>query len=203
MNELKKFALVVFFFSELFRSLLYEACGRIVNPINGSVGLLWSGSWQLCHAAVEAVLKGAPIMPITFEPTTNMWGPPPNIYDIRHVSKDESSIVPIEAEVVKTRSKLKQVISSVIKPKATKRNHSVCHESSSSHRFESESAVSAEASINIHDELDSNSKLSDHQARENGNEVGLELKLGFESTSRVDCSMPMKKRKIDMKNWLC
>uniref|UniRef100_J3L0E6 LOB domain-containing protein n=1 Tax=Oryza brachyantha TaxID=4533 RepID=J3L0E6_ORYBR len=26
----------------VFRSLLYEACGRIVNPIYGSVGLLWS-----------------------------------------------------------------------------------------------------------------------------------------------------------------
>ncbi|XP_074573434.1 LOB domain-containing protein 40-like [Curcuma longa] len=25
----------------VFRSLLYEACGRIVNPIYGSVGLLW------------------------------------------------------------------------------------------------------------------------------------------------------------------
>ncbi|THU47679.1 hypothetical protein C4D60_Mb09t18150 [Musa balbisiana] len=30
----------------IFRSLLYEACGRVVNPINGSVGLLWSGSRQ-------------------------------------------------------------------------------------------------------------------------------------------------------------
>ncbi|XP_074590696.1 LOB domain-containing protein 40-like [Curcuma longa] len=45
----------------IFRSLLYEACGRIVNPVYGSVGLLWSSSWQLCQAAVEAVLKGEPI----------------------------------------------------------------------------------------------------------------------------------------------
>ncbi|BAD73141.1 seed specific protein Bn15D17A-like [Oryza sativa Japonica Group] len=44
----------------VFRSLLYEACGRIVNPIYGSVGLLWSGQWQACQAAVEAVLKGHP-----------------------------------------------------------------------------------------------------------------------------------------------
>ncbi|CAA6665403.1 unnamed protein product [Spirodela intermedia] len=42
----------------IFRSLLYEACGRLVNPMYGSVGLLWSGSWHLCQAAVEAVLKG-------------------------------------------------------------------------------------------------------------------------------------------------
>ncbi|KAJ4874573.1 LOB domain-containing protein 42 [Raphanus sativus] len=27
----------------IFRSLLYEACGRIVNPVDGSVGLMWSG----------------------------------------------------------------------------------------------------------------------------------------------------------------
>ncbi|KAL3630339.1 hypothetical protein CASFOL_023323 [Castilleja foliolosa] len=47
--------------SAIFRSLLYEACGRIVNPIHGSVGLIWSGSWGLCQQAVDAVLRGAPI----------------------------------------------------------------------------------------------------------------------------------------------
>ncbi|KAG0452164.1 hypothetical protein HPP92_025806 [Vanilla planifolia] len=45
----------------VFRSLLYEASGRIVNPIHGSVGLLWSGGWQHCQAAVDAVLTGEPI----------------------------------------------------------------------------------------------------------------------------------------------
>ncbi|XP_039143697.1 LOB domain-containing protein 41-like [Dioscorea cayenensis subsp. rotundata] len=45
----------------VFRSLLYEACGRVVNPVHGSAGLLTGGSWQLCHEAVEAVLSGAPI----------------------------------------------------------------------------------------------------------------------------------------------
>ncbi|GJM89930.1 hypothetical protein PR202_ga06160 [Eleusine coracana subsp. coracana] len=49
----------------VFRSLLYEACGRIVNPIYGSVGLLWSGKWHLCQAAVDAVLKGDPILKIS------------------------------------------------------------------------------------------------------------------------------------------
>ncbi|CAL9138911.1 unnamed protein product [Musa acuminata var. zebrina] len=28
-----------------FRSLLYEACGRIINPIYGAAGLLCSGTW--------------------------------------------------------------------------------------------------------------------------------------------------------------
>ncbi|XP_057810647.1 LOB domain-containing protein 40-like [Salvia miltiorrhiza] len=43
---------------EIFRSLLYEACGRIINPVHGSVGLMSSGDWPRCHAAVEAVLGG-------------------------------------------------------------------------------------------------------------------------------------------------
>ncbi|KAK4764869.1 hypothetical protein SAY86_025959 [Trapa natans] len=42
----------------IFRSLLYEACGRIINPIYGSVGLLWSGNWAQCQSAVDSVLKG-------------------------------------------------------------------------------------------------------------------------------------------------
>ncbi|XP_072961081.1 LOB domain-containing protein 41-like [Typha angustifolia] len=64
----------------IFRSLLYEACGRIVNPTYGSVGLLWSGSWQHCQAAVEAVLKGAPIAQL-----------PAASYDIRHVAKNHGA----------------------------------------------------------------------------------------------------------------
>lgn len=46
------------FFAALFQSLLYEACGRTVNPVFGAVGLLWAGNWQVCQAAVETVLKG-------------------------------------------------------------------------------------------------------------------------------------------------
>ncbi|KAJ8485451.1 hypothetical protein OPV22_017936 [Ensete ventricosum] len=72
----------------IFRSLLYEACGRIVNPIYGSVGLLLSGSWQLTQAAVEAVLKGAPIVQIPSETAASTPTPPLKAYDIRHVSKD-------------------------------------------------------------------------------------------------------------------
>ncbi|ERM93909.1 LOB domain-containing protein 39 [Amborella trichopoda] len=43
---------------DLFRSLLYEACGRTVDPVNGAVGLLWSGNWHICEAAVQSVLRG-------------------------------------------------------------------------------------------------------------------------------------------------
>lgn len=93
----------------IFRSLLYEACGRIVNPIYGSVGLLWSGSWQLCQAAVEAVLKGAPITQITSEAAVISHGPPLKAYDIRHVSKDENSAASTDLhKVVKSRCRFKR-----------------------------------------------------------------------------------------------
>lgn len=42
----------------LFRSLLYEAVGRTINPVNGAVGLLWTGNWHLCQSGVEKVLRG-------------------------------------------------------------------------------------------------------------------------------------------------
>ncbi|KAF8399128.1 hypothetical protein HHK36_014993 [Tetracentron sinense] len=94
----------------IFRSLLYEACGRIVNPIYGSVGLLSSGSWQLCQAAVEAVLKGAPILQIPSEAAACSPGPVPPLksYDIRHVSKDETSSATHDLHKVKGRSRFKR-----------------------------------------------------------------------------------------------
>ncbi|XP_058772833.1 LOB domain-containing protein 38-like [Vicia villosa] len=48
----------------LFQSLLFEACGRTVNPVNGAVGLLWTGNWHVCQAAVETVLRGGTLGPI-------------------------------------------------------------------------------------------------------------------------------------------
>ncbi|KAF8378681.1 hypothetical protein HHK36_030030 [Tetracentron sinense] len=89
-----------------FRSLLYEACGRIVNPVYGSVGLLSSGNWQLCQAAVEAVLKGAPIVKIPSETAFSSPSPPFKAYDIRHVSsKDESSAASQEQALHKVKSR--------------------------------------------------------------------------------------------------
>lgn len=107
----------------IFRSLLYEACGRIVNPIYGSVGLLWSGSWQLCQAAVEAVLKGAPITPITSEAAASGRGPPLKAYDIRHVSRDENSAASNETQQqrVKTRSRVKRSVAK-LKPAGEEKN---------------------------------------------------------------------------------
>jgi hypothetical protein len=33
----------------LFQSLMYEAVGRTINPVNGAVGMLWTGKWQFCQ----------------------------------------------------------------------------------------------------------------------------------------------------------
>ncbi|PON90563.1 Lateral organ boundaries domain containing protein [Trema orientale] len=49
----------------LFQSLLYEAVGRTVNPVNGAVGLLWTGNWHVCQSAVETVLRGGALGPLS------------------------------------------------------------------------------------------------------------------------------------------
>lgn len=67
------------FATDTFKSLFYEACGRIIDPIYGSVGLMSSGNWPRCEAAVEAVLQGSPMM---------MQGQ----FDIRHISRLDSSV---------------------------------------------------------------------------------------------------------------
>lgn len=93
---------------DIFRSLLYEACGRIVNPIYGSVGLLWSGSWQLCQSAVESVLKGLPIVSIPSETVASTPAPPLKGYDIRHVSKESGGFPAELHKVGKCRTRFKR-----------------------------------------------------------------------------------------------
>ncbi|CDP00620.1 unnamed protein product [Coffea canephora] len=90
---------------EIFRSLLYEACGRIINPIYGSVGLLWSGNWQRCQAAVEAVLEGSPIMQVSTDDAAAGGHPitPLKDCDIRHLSKKSNGI-----HRVRTRNRFKR-----------------------------------------------------------------------------------------------
>lgn len=81
-------------YAAIFRSLLYEACGRIINPIYGSVGLLWSGNWAQCQSAVDSVLKGtsqfmqAPSSDLTTGPA--QLAIPSSLKhscDIRHIKK--------------------------------------------------------------------------------------------------------------------
>ncbi|KAE8668134.1 LOB domain-containing protein 38 [Hibiscus syriacus] len=48
----------------LFQSLLFEAVGRVVNPVSGAVGLLWTGNWKACLSAVRTVLQGGTLQPL-------------------------------------------------------------------------------------------------------------------------------------------
>ncbi|XP_058221205.1 LOB domain-containing protein 39-like [Rhododendron vialii] len=49
---------------DLFQSLLFEACGRTVNPVNGVLGLLSTGNWHICQMAVKTVLSGGTLRPM-------------------------------------------------------------------------------------------------------------------------------------------
>lgn len=67
-------------FAALFQSLLYEAAGRTINPVHGAVGLLGTGSWHLCQAAVDTVLRGGAIGPLPelgAGSSGGLYGPPP------------------------------------------------------------------------------------------------------------------------------
>ncbi|KAL4559608.1 hypothetical protein LXL04_031751 [Taraxacum kok-saghyz] len=48
----------------LFQSLLFEAVGRTVNPVNGAMGLLSTGNWNLLKVAVQTVLAGGSPTPL-------------------------------------------------------------------------------------------------------------------------------------------
>jgi Lateral organ boundaries (LOB) domain len=95
----------------IFKSLLYEACGRIVNPVYGSVGLLWSGKWQLCQAAVESVLKGAPITQLatTSAPTSVSVVAPIQASDIRHLANRKNhGAIDLHKVNARSRAQFKQ-----------------------------------------------------------------------------------------------
>lgn len=195
----------------IFRSLLYEACGRIVNPIYGSVGLLWSGNWQLCQNAVEAVLEGAPVSQIESEAAETNNGPPLKACDIRHVNRNEKSDGSGGLHRVRTRCRFKR--SAVKKPKEVAKgwagsgddesvheegNRCSSHESSLSHQSEAGAAAR-----NVEGESQDTESLASEETAEAGGlervepelssekderggdgEIELELTLGFKNSWR-------------------
>lgn len=205
----------------IFRSLLYEACGRIANPVHGSVGLLWSGDWQLCQAAVEAVLKGTPIAraPITNEAAVTSEGPPLKAYDIRHVSKDEKSAASNDLHRPKTSCKFKRSGTKYRPSRASRPqprlaskaepNRSTSHESSLSHQSELGANLegdSKEVESMVSEERADPSQLfraESESVPEKGEEVrgstgiGLELTLGLEPVVKAPNVVPVKKRRFE------
>lgn len=75
-------------YAALFQSLLFEACGRTVNPVNGAVGLLWTGNWHVCQAAVETVLRGGTLRPL---PVLTYMNAPPAATDEASEAEDTST----------------------------------------------------------------------------------------------------------------
>ncbi|KAL8472578.1 hypothetical protein ACS0TY_029690 [Phlomoides rotata] len=179
----------------IFRSLLYEACGRIVNPIYGSVGLLWSGSWQLCHNAVEAVLRGAPITPITADAAETKNGPPLKAYDIRHINKEDNLPGSNVLHRVRNRRRFKRVGQELKRSRISSGsaegsgNGSPSHESSLSHQSE---AAAAEPSLERESPECGNGlaasaknvELALNLGIDDEREIELDLSLGFEPFKR-------------------
>ncbi|KZV53875.1 LOB domain-containing protein 41-like [Dorcoceras hygrometricum] len=186
----------------IFKSLLYEACGRIVNPIYGSVGLLWSGSWQLCENAVAAVLNGAPITRVATDAAEAKSGPPLKVYDIRHVSKEDNLSGCGELHRVRTRCRFKRVgkakksrVSAASVDESA--NRSPSHDSSLSHQSEA-----AEANVERESLASAETTETDHMtgaettidSGEGGCRIELDLTLGLEPFKRCVKPTELKRR---------
>ncbi|MCI40486.1 LOB domain-containing protein 41-like, partial [Trifolium medium] len=105
----------------------------------------------------------------------------------------------------KTRSRFRRAV----KPKPSKKTGSVedvnpSESSRSQPGKDSESGVSVETSILFHDEPESEAKVCGRADDGVSNEVGLELRLGFEPVDlrepREVHVVPIKKRKFDWKD---
>ncbi|GJN22118.1 hypothetical protein PR202_gb09654 [Eleusine coracana subsp. coracana] len=155
----------------VFRSLLYEACGRIVNPIYGSVGLLWSGKWHLCQAAVDAVLKGDPVVRISDEETTT-----PQILPHHDIISNNSN-----QNQKKKRKSSSSAATTCCNKNKMKKKPKMMH-----HQHDSDDDAAAEAASHVtqadHNQSESLSSLGvgvgdDHQEQQQ--QLGLDLTLAF------------------------
>ncbi|GAB4828838.1 LOB domain-containing protein 42 [Ancistrocladus abbreviatus] len=173
----------------IFKSLLYEACGRVVDPVNGSVGLMWSGQWHLCQAAVDAVLKGLPIMqppPLDNHPTApHLIVPQLKLSDINHVSSENLAPTSgLDSQKVTTRSGFKRVKSKPAaagsEPNGTDEwtGHVEDEEDDEDESMFSVETVKASVAIN-----------SGPIVKMGESEIGLELKLGFENNCCSDVAI--------------
>ncbi|KAL3640440.1 hypothetical protein CASFOL_015408 [Castilleja foliolosa] len=177
----------------IFKSLLYESCGRIVNPIFGSVGLVWSGNWQLCQNAVEAVLKGDPITQMESDVAKN--GPPLKACNIRHINKDDNLSGSNELRRVRTRcrfkrsgakSKRSRVWASPVEESVNEEvNRSPSHESSLSHQSEMAEPVVERAS-------QSSEIVGSAETRAEQECVGVEANLNSDIEIELDLTLGLE-----------
>ncbi|KAI4350908.1 hypothetical protein L6164_005312 [Bauhinia variegata] len=173
----------------IFKSLLYEACGRIVNPIFGSAGLLTSGSWHLCQAAVEAVLRGVPIKQVSSDSALDGVSPLLKACDIRHVAKKGNSCAVDQLHKVKSRSKFKRKgekpkshvqVESVAELTVQSENEldgSVSHDSGLSEHWSQGGSVNGEADSSSVETVEA--LLGNGDRRNEDGSLDLELTLGW------------------------
>ncbi|XP_057952352.1 LOB domain-containing protein 40-like [Malania oleifera] len=173
----------------IFRSLLYEACGRIVNPVYGSAGLLWSGNWHLCQAAVEAVLSGAPIMAASSDSAACDGSPPFKACDIRHVSKSEAAAAAAAAAAsqeftrVRTRTRFKRSAGKLNKQPAAE----LVAESTRMEELNVSGSLGSGGgdSDSVSVETVEAALAKPDQDRRDGSDVELELTLGLDGGARA------------------
>ncbi|KAJ8449633.1 hypothetical protein Cgig2_005655 [Carnegiea gigantea] len=154
----------------IFRSLLHEACGRIVNPVHGSAGLFSTGSWEICQAAVEAVLSGSPISQVSVDSGADHVSSLFKACDIRHLSKQEKGSESA-SRFKRSRTRFKRCAGKpVVKPKVE----------AAELYTESGDSVGSRGSRSGSSELGSAETVEDTLAKPNGlSDVGPELRLGL------------------------
>ncbi|KAF3431866.1 hypothetical protein FNV43_RR26602 [Rhamnella rubrinervis] len=160
----------------IFKSLLYEACGRIVDPIYGSLGLLWSGNWSKCQSAVDAVLSGSPITS-TQDPAPDPTVPL-NACDIRHVARDSTNLNQVKNRIRFKRNGLNEANSGRFGSHGLVRVGRDELSDLTSHDSLEDSMFSVEAvDASFERRTKSESGLERNESR--AGEVGLELTLGL------------------------
>ena len=97
--------------------LLGLVSGRIVNPILGQPDYSLPEAGTSAKLTVEAVLRGAPITPVSSESAFDGVSPLLKACDIRHVAKIGNSSVSDQLHKVKLRNQFKR---SAAKPKQRK-----------------------------------------------------------------------------------
>ncbi|CAJ1951901.1 unnamed protein product [Sphenostylis stenocarpa] len=174
----------------VFKSLLYEACGRMVNPVFGSTGLLSTGNWHLCEAAAKAVLSGAPIQQAPLDGVASLQL---EACDIRHVAKSHKSCGSEALHRVKSRTSKFKRRAAKLKPDSTVaelgesllgEQRSVSHDSGSGLTRASENKI-------VGGEADSSCSESIDPARVNEGKMELQLTLGWGPVKRsMNTMMP-------------
>ncbi|PSR84940.1 LOB domain-containing protein [Actinidia chinensis var. chinensis] len=165
----------------IFRSLLYEACGRIINPVYGSVGMLCSGNWLRCQAAVDSVLNGSPIMQApSYNDAAKHSITPLKGCDILRLSKNSNDIrtrTRFKRSGGRGRGKSRLVSAAELSPELTRFSISGWGEAPS----HDSNLFSVDASL---ENLAETNRIVKSETRDDECEVGLELSLGFNQVMR-------------------